>query len=75
MLKAAAAAEQRGWKESREVDARSIAALKQGGMQVEQPSAQLKADLGKIGATVIKEWTDKAGADGQSILDGYKAGK
>ena len=75
VLKAAAAAEQRGWKESREVDARSIAALKQGGMQVELPSAQLKADLGKIGATVIKEWTDKAGADGQAILDGYKAGK
>ena len=31
VLKAAAAAEERGWKESKEVDARSIAALKAGG--------------------------------------------
>ena len=75
VLKAAAAAEERGWKESREVDARSIAALKQGGMNVEQPSAQLKADLRKIGETVIKEWTDKAGAEGRAILDNFKAAK
>jgi TRAP-type C4-dicarboxylate transport system substrate-binding protein len=38
-------------------------------------SAQLKADLAKVGETVIKEWTDKAGADGQAILDAYKAGQ
>jgi len=75
VLKAAAQAEERGWKESREVDARSIAALKQGGMTVEQPSAQLKADLAKVGDTVLKEWTEKAGADGKTILDAFKASK
>ncbi|GAD23822.1 TRAP transporter substrate-binding protein [Acidovorax sp. MR-S7] len=75
VLKAAAAAEERGWKESREVDARSIATLKAGGMSVEEPSAQLKADLAKVGDVVIKEWTEKAGAEGKAMLDAYKASK
>jgi len=35
----------------------------------------LKADLAKVGETVIKEWTDKAGADGKAVLDAFKAGK
>ena len=73
VLKAAAAAEERGWKESKEVDAKSIATLKQGGMTVDPGSPQLKADLAKVGETVVKEWTDKAGADGKAILDAYKA--
>jgi TRAP-type C4-dicarboxylate transport system substrate-binding protein len=57
------------------VDARSIATLKAGGMSVEEPSAQLKADLAKVGDVVIKEWTEKAGADGKAVLDAYKAAK
>ncbi len=75
VLKAAAAAEERGWKESKEVDAKSLATLKQGGMSIELPSPQLKADLAKVGETVIKEWTDKAGAEGKAILDAYQASK
>ncbi|MFG5775785.1 TRAP transporter substrate-binding protein [Comamonas sp. J-3] len=75
VLKAAAAAEERGWKESKEVDARSQAALKAGGMTIDAGSAQLKADLAKVGETVVKEWTEKAGAEGQAILDAYKAAK
>jgi len=75
VLKAAAAAEERGWKESREVDARSLAALKAGGMSVEQPSAQLKADLANVGGVVIKECSEKAGPEGKAILDAYKAAK
>ncbi|MDR3003337.1 MAG: TRAP transporter substrate-binding protein [Acidovorax sp.] len=75
LLKAAAAAEERGWKESREVDAKSQATLKQGGMSVELPSPQLKADLAKLGETVVKEWTEKAGAEGKAVLDAYKAAR
>ena len=75
MLQAAAAAEERGWKASREVDARALETLKQGGMSVEQPSAQLKAELAKVGETVVKEWTEKAGADGKAVLDAFKAAK
>lgn len=75
VLKAAAAAEERGWKESREVDARSLAALKAGGMSVEEPSAQLKTELAKVGETVVKEWLEKAGADGKAMLDAYNTSK
>ena len=75
VLQAAAAAEERGWKASREVDARALETLKQGGMSVEQPSAQLKAELAKVGETVVKEWTEKAGADGKAVLDAFKAAK
>lgn len=75
LLTAAAAAEERGWKRSQEVDAQSLAKLREGGMQVVEPSAQLKADLAKVGDTVVKEWTDKAGAEGKAMLDAYRAGK
>jgi len=44
-------------------------------MSVEQPSAQLKAELAKVGETVVKEWTEKAGADGKAVLDAFKAAK
>lgn len=75
VLKAAAAAEERGWKASREVDDQSIAKLKAGGMTVEPGSTQLKADLAKVGETVLKEWLEKAGAEGQAVMDAYKAAK
>ncbi|CDM25127.1 TRAP transporter substrate-binding protein [Castellaniella defragrans] len=75
LLKAAAAAEQRGWEASRKVDADSIAKLKAGGMEIVEPSAQLKADLAKVGDTVIQEWTAKAGDEGKQILDAYRASR
>jgi len=71
---AAAAAEERGWQASREVDASAIATLKAAGMEVPEPSAQLKADLAKVGEVVIKEWAAKAGAEGQAVLDAFKKG-
>ena len=75
LLKAAAVAEERGWKESREVDARSLAALRAGGMTVEDPSPQLKADLTKVGDVVVQEWLEKSGPEGQAILETFKASK
>lgn len=75
LLKAAAAAEKRGWEESRKVDADSIAKLKAGGMEIVEPSAQLTADLAKVGDTVIQEWTAKAGDEGKHILDAYRASR
>lgn len=69
---AAATAETRGWKSSQEVDARSLETLRKGGMQVQEPSAQLKADLVKVGDVVVKEWLEKAGADGKALLDAFR---
>lgn len=72
VLKAAAQAENRGWSVSRQVDAESIAKLKAAGMQVEEPSAQLKADLQKVGETILAEWSSKAGDEGKTLLDAYR---
>ncbi len=72
---AAAAAEKRGWESSREVNTRSIETLKKGGMQVQPPSAQLKADLVKVGEVVTREWVEKAGADGKALLDAFNKSK
>jgi TRAP-type C4-dicarboxylate transport system substrate-binding protein len=72
LLKAAAAADARGWKMSEEKNSWYLEQLVKNGMKVEQPSAQLKADFMKIGETMIGEWAKQAGADGQAVLDAYR---
>ena len=75
VLKAAAAAEERGWQASKEVEAKSIAILQQGGMSIEPGSDQLKAELTKVGEVMVKEWAEKAGPEGKAILESYRASK
>ncbi len=70
--KAAAAAEDRGWKVSAQKDQEYLELLKKNGMEIVTPSAQLKADMQKVGETLLKEWIDKAGPEGQAIVDAYK---
>ncbi|WP_313084475.1 TRAP transporter substrate-binding protein [Pulveribacter sp.] len=72
VLKAAAEAEKRGWTASRRVNDETLAKLKAEGMQVLPPSAQLKADMAKVGETMLKEWLDKAGPDGKALVDAYR---
>ncbi len=72
VLKAAAEAEARGWKTSEEKNKWWLEQLAKNGMNVQQPSAQLKADFQKIGATMTDEWIKTAGADGKAIIDAYK---
>ncbi|MGE0356294.1 MAG: TRAP transporter substrate-binding protein [Burkholderiales bacterium] len=72
VLKAAAAAETRGWKVSEEKTAFYLAELKKNGMNVSPPSAQLKADFQKIGATMTEEWLKNAGPDGKAIVDAFR---
>ena len=72
LLKAAGEAEKRGWTASRRVNDETLAKLKAEGMQVLPPSAQLKADMAKVGDTMLKEWQDKAGADGRALVDAYR---
>jgi TRAP-type C4-dicarboxylate transport system substrate-binding protein len=54
------------------VDAESKLKLKANGMQVLEPSAQLKAEMKKVGDTMLTEWLEKSGADGQALLADYK---
>jgi TRAP-type C4-dicarboxylate transport system substrate-binding protein len=72
LLKAAADAETRGWAASKRVNTESVEKLKANGMNIMQPSAQLKADMKKVGETMLKEWLDKAGAEGKAMVDAYR---
>jgi TRAP-type C4-dicarboxylate transport system substrate-binding protein len=71
LIKAAAAAETRGWAESRKVNTTTLETLKANGMTVTPPSAQLKADMKKVGDTIMKEWLEKSGAEGKAIVDAF----
>jgi TRAP-type C4-dicarboxylate transport system substrate-binding protein len=72
VLKAAAAAETRGWKVSEEKTAFYLGELKKNGMNVAPPSAQLKADFQKIGQAMTEEWLKNAGADGKAIVEAFR---
>ncbi len=72
ILKAAAAAEERGWKISEEKNKWYVEQLAKNGMTVAPPSPQLKADLMKIGDTMTAEWMKTAGPEGQAIVDSYR---
>jgi TRAP-type C4-dicarboxylate transport system substrate-binding protein len=72
ILKAAAAAEPRGWEMSKERERDADALLAKNGVHVQEPSAELKAALAKIGEQMAAEWEKSAGADGQAILKAYK---
>jgi len=72
LLKAAADAEVRGWAASKRVNTESVEKLKANGMNIMQPSAQLKTDMKKVGETMLKEWLDKAGPEGKAMVDAYR---
>ncbi len=71
VLKAAADAEVRGLAASKKVNVDTLEKLKANGMQVVTPSPQLKADLKKVGDTMLKEWLEKAGPEGKTLLDAF----
>lgn len=73
VLKAAAAAEERGWKTSEAKDREYLGLLKKNGMEIAEPSPQLKTDLRKnVGTTMLNEWIEKAGPEGKAIVDAYQ---
>ncbi len=68
---AAAAAEKRGIEASKKTNVDSAEKLKANGMQILPPSAALKADMAKVGETMLKEWLEKAGPEGKAVIDAY----
>lgn len=72
VLKAAADAETRGWAASQKANGETLDKLKGGGMNILPPSAALKADMKKVGDTMLKEWLDKAGPEGKQLVDAFK---
>lgn len=71
LMKAGAGAEIRGLAASQRVNSESLDKLRAGGMQILPPSPALKADLQKVGETMLKEWLDKAGPEGQALVDSF----
>ena len=72
VLKSAAAAEARGWQIAQSKNVEYIDLLKKNGMNIVSPPAQLKSDMQKVGETMLKEWLDKAGAEGKALVDAYR---
>jgi len=72
VLKAAADAEARGLAASKRANTESLDKLKANGMNILQPSAQLKTDMKKVGDVMLTEWLEKAGAEGKALIDAYK---
>ena len=72
VMKAGADAEARGWALSKAKNTEYIELLKKNGTTIVAPPAQLTADMKKVGDTMLKEWLEKAGPEGQAIIDSYK---
>ncbi|MFN7723934.1 MAG: TRAP transporter substrate-binding protein [Rubrivivax sp.] len=71
LLKAGADAETRGWAAAKKANGETLDKLKANGMNILPPSPALKADLKKVGDTMLKEWLQKAGPEGQALVDAY----
>jgi len=72
VLKAAADAEVRGWAASQKANGETLEKLKANGMQILPPPPALKADMKKVGDTMLTEWLDKAGPEGKAMVDAYR---
>jgi len=71
LTKAAEAAEARGWKVSAEKNTWYLEQLRKNGMTVDAGSPALRAELKKIGETMVTDWVKQTGSDGQAIIDAF----
>src|SRR5918998_5963056 len=72
VLKAAKAAEERGWKTAIEKTKWYTDQLAAKGMKVQAPSEALASGFRKVGEQLTADWLKKAGADGQAVVDAYR---
>lgn len=75
VLKAADAAEKRGWEWAPQETDKLIKTLADHGITVEEPTEQLKADLGKIHETLMEEWLSRAGPEVKEVIEQYRQAK
>ena len=71
LQQAGAEAEARGLAVSKAKNTEYLDLLKKNGMTILPPSAGLKADMKKVGDTMLKEWLDKAGPEGKALVDAF----
>ncbi len=73
VVAAAAVATTRGQAMSKQAEIDMAARLRSQGMQLPPPTEQMVAELQAIGQQQTGEWVQRAGADGQPMLDRYRA--
>ena len=73
VLKAAGAAEQRGWAASEQLNSEFIKELGVKGMSIAEPSDSLKKELAAIGETMTADWLKTAGPEGQAVIEAYRS--
>lgn len=71
ILAAAKTAEERGWEMSKKETTEQTAILKENGIIVVTPSAELMAGLKEIGASMLESWKKDAGPEGAELLKAY----
>jgi len=72
IMSEAAKAEKKGWDLSKRGNKDDKKALADAGMKVGKVNTALKKHFEDVGATMSKEWADRAGARGQAVLAAYK---
>lgn len=72
VLKAAAAAAERGWKVSQEQAKWYVEQLAANGMKVSAPGPELAKGLKEVGDKMVAEWLAKSGPEGRSIIEAFK---
>jgi len=72
VMAAAAAAELRGWEMSKKETATKTAILRDNGVKIVTPSAELMDGLKKVGAEMLKDWEKAAGSEGATLLKDYR---
>lgn len=69
---AAAVAEKRGWEWSEQENDQRRNELGKNGLKIEPITPQFKAELKKIGDTMLSDWLAKAGDDGKRLVAEYR---
>ena len=72
VMKEAALAERKGWDLSKKGNVADKKALADAGMKVEKVNSALQSHFQGVGATMSKEWAERAGSRGASVLSAYK---
>ncbi len=72
VMSEAAKAEKRGWDMSKKVTKDAKKTMVDEGMKIGKVNSSLKKLFEEVGSTMSKEWTERAGSRGQSVLAAYK---
>ena len=72
LMKEAALAERKGWDLSKKGNVADKKALADAGMKVKKVNSALQSHFQGVGATMSKEWAERAGSRGASVLSAYK---